>query len=109
MDKKNFGKSGEDLAAVILKNEGFHILERNFLCRYGEVDLICEKENCLLFVEVKTRRTDAYGTPEEAIDRNKKSHIRNTAAYYISTHRMENREVEFQVIGITVNQIRHAF
>lgn len=109
MNKNKLGVFGENLAADYLEKEGYKILERNFHCSFGEIDIICEKRKNIFFVEVKTRRSISYGMPSEAVDWNKKEHIRNVAAFYMQTHQIENRSIEFQVMEIVINQIKNAF
>ena len=60
---KDIGCAGEELAALLLLQRGYRILARNFACRWGEIDIIAEKEGVLHFVEVKTRLSDTYGKP----------------------------------------------
>jgi putative endonuclease len=84
--RQGLGRTGERLAAEKLVQTGYCILERNFRCRYGEIDLIAEHELDLVFVEVKTRRGTSHGLPEEAVDRRKQQKILQVAAYYLSIH-----------------------
>src|SRR5579883_2093998 len=72
---QGLGRTGERLAGEHLIRCGYRVLERNFRCRYGEIDLVAEDEQDLIFVEVKTRRGDAYGRPEEAVTRRKQRKI----------------------------------
>lgn len=84
-DKKLLGKIGEDMAESMLFSEGYTILDRNFRSYYGEVDIVCEKDGTLFFVEVKTRTTDCFGEPDEAVDDIKKYRMSKTAEYYLLT------------------------
>jgi putative endonuclease len=84
--RQGLGRVGERLAAEHLVQLGYCILECNFRCRYGEIDLIAEHALDLVFVEVKTRRGITYCLPEEAVDRRKQQKILQVAAYYLSTH-----------------------
>ena len=76
-----FGRAGERLAAVQLESQGYRILETNFRCRYGEIDLIVEDECDLVFVEVKMRRGTASGLPEEAVDARKQRRLLQVASF----------------------------
>lgn len=105
----DLGKCGENFAAEVLESQGYSILERNFRCRLGEIDLIAEKNGELCFVEVKTRNSDAFGRPSEAVTRDKQKRIKRTAAFYMQSCRMNQRYISFQVIEILLNQIEHAF
>lgn len=89
--RQGLGRTGERLAAEQLVRSGYVILERNFRCPYGEIDLIAEHQLDLVFVEVKTRRGTAHGLPEEAVDRRKQQKILQVAAYYLS---MQQASVE---------------
>ena len=82
-DKKLLGKIGEDMAEAMLFSEGYSILARNFRSYFGEIDIVCEKDDVLYFVEVKTRTSETFGDPEEAVDDLKKYRIRKTAEYYL--------------------------
>ena len=67
---KDIGCAGEELAALLLLQRGYRILARNFACRWGEIDIIAEKEGVLHFVEVKTRLSDTYGADWRSTDKN---------------------------------------
>ena len=82
-----FGEWGEMVAGRYLEDQGYRILERNFRCRSGEIDLIVQKGDLLCFVEVKTRKGTYTGYPSEAVTRNKQEHIRRVTSYYLHTHR----------------------
>lgn len=109
MQRGELGKLGEDFAAGLLSAEGYRIVERNFRCRAGEIDIIAEKDGELSFVEVKTRRTLAFGYPAEAVTAEKRRHIRRAAAYYMHTHSVCCRTVRFQVVEVFCNRIYNAF
>lgn len=105
--KKNLGKLGEDLAVKFLSNNGYSIVDRNFLIRGGEVDIIATKEEMLVFVEVKTRVGLDFGLPEEAITPWKMQAIIKTAQFYHSSHpnlpkslRVDLVAVEFDNNGV---------
>ncbi len=103
------GKLGETFAAELLAAQGYRILEKNFRCGLGEIDLIAEKNDEIVFVEVKTRRSDRFGCPAESVTREKQRHMKRTAEYYLITHDGNGRTVQFQVVEILCNQIHHAF
>lgn len=73
---------GEDLATNFLKDKGYKIIDRNFRKGYGEIDIICLKNNILVFVEVKTRTSNVFGTPFEAITYSKLQTLIKTAQFY---------------------------
>jgi len=77
------GQRGENIAADYLRRKGFQIIEKNFSTRFGEIDLIGIKNNRLVFIEVKLKIGDIYGTPEEMVNRRKLQQIQNTAQSYL--------------------------
>ncbi|KPJ54601.1 hypothetical protein AMJ47_04095 [Parcubacteria bacterium DG_72] len=81
---KTLGRVGEDMATEYLQNKGYKIVEQNFQNKWGEIDLVCEKDNRLVFVEVKTRIGEQFGLPEDAINKNKINKlIKNSQAYMV--------------------------
>ena len=86
MKRRNTGILGEKLAGDFLRKRGYRILEANYRCPRGEVDLIAEHNDYLVFVEVRTRRSREFGTPEESITATKKERLRAIAAHYQQTH-----------------------
>ena len=94
------GKIGEDIAAEYLQQIGYQIIERNFECKQGEIDIIATDKEELVFVEVKTRTGEIYGKPKEAVDRAKKKHIYKSAEYYIYLKHLENRPIRIDVIEV---------
>lgn len=85
MKKHNLpkGARGEELAAKFLQKKGFKILEKNWRTKFGEIDLVCTKNNILIFVEVKLKIGDTFGTPEEMVTKRKLSQVRRTAESYL--------------------------
>lgn len=98
----------ERLAAEFLERNGFRILERNFYCRQGEIDLIAEApERILVFIEVKYRKDEKYGLPGEAVHYRKQTRIRKAAQVYLYQNRgFEHMECRFDVISILGNEIK---
>lgn len=96
------GKLGEDIACNYLINCGYNVIERNFYCKQGEIDIIAidEKTSELVFVEVKTRKNFSYGKPSEAVNENKQKHIYNSAKYYLYSRNLENEFVRIDVIEV---------
>lgn len=101
--RKLLGKSGEDTAEQFLKGKGYRILERNFSLKIGEIDLIALDGDTVVFVEVKTRRTDGFGTPAEAVTRRKQDQIVKAALVYLSMKKLRDVSCRFDVIGISLN------
>jgi putative endonuclease len=85
MNKREFGKAGEALAVNYLEQSGYRILHRNYWCRMGEVDIVAQKDDCVHFVEVKTRTGDFYGIPSESVTKHKVDKIRLAAECYMKS------------------------
>jgi len=86
MDRQEVGKLGERAAQKFLKKRGYRIRETGFRCRHGEIDIIAEKKDCLVFVEVRTKSNLDFGTPEESITQAKKKRLIASALTYTTTH-----------------------
>ncbi len=101
MTNKTKGNAGEDLACRYLKRNGYEILERNkHYSRFCEIDIIAKQKNTIVFVEVKTRNTNSYGTPMEAITRTKFENIKKGVQYYLAENKVKDFRID--VIGITL-------
>ncbi|MBE6037480.1 MAG: YraN family protein [Clostridiales bacterium] len=94
------GKRGEDLAADYLQRKGYRILARNFRCRRGELDIVAEKGGVLVFAEVKTRRSLAFGLPGEAVTPKKQIHLLQGAAYYCRTQGIRGMPLRMDVVEV---------
>jgi putative endonuclease len=86
LKRKDVGAIGEKLAADYLKKRGYKIIQRNFRCREGEIDIIAQKGECLVFVEVRTNRNTAFGTPEESVTLSKREKLISLADAYVQTY-----------------------
>ncbi len=102
--RQGLGRTGERLAAEQLVRDGYRLLEQNFRCRYGEIDLIAEDADDLIFVEVKTRRGDAYGRPEEAVTPRKQQKIVQVATYYLDLHACSERSWRVDVVAVQLSR-----
>lgn len=113
MNKRQTGASYEEKAARWLESLGLQVLEKNYRCRQGEIDLIAKDGEYLVFVEVKYRRTSQKGYPAEAVNRQKQRRIAGAAAYYCYAHRIpENQPCRFDVVSILgeeMEYIKNAF
>lgn len=96
---KATGKWGEDQAARFLRRAGYRVLERNYSCRFGEIDLIVTDREYLVFVEVKTRRSDEFAEAREFVGAAKQRRIRSAASLWLSEHETE-LQPRFDVIEI---------
>lgn len=80
---KNFGAWGESAATEYLENKGYQVISRNLHTPYGEIDIVAENENKLMFIEVKTRSNKSYGNPEDSINPRKLEHMEASAQFYV--------------------------
>lgn len=105
-NKQELGKSGEELACNYLINKNYHIVERNFKCTQGEIDIIAfDKQNKeMVFIEVKTRTNFNYGVPSESVNKQKQRHLKNSIKYYLHSKKIEDIFVRIDVIEIVVNK-----
>jgi len=110
MDKR-LGKEAEDLAAQFLsKAKGYRILERNYRCPFGEVDIIAEDKGVLAFIEVKGRSSLRYGHPSEAVGSRKQRRILRVAAHYLQRRGLQGKvPVRFDVVCLLFRRGRPAF
>ncbi|HOI14982.1 MAG TPA: YraN family protein [Geobacteraceae bacterium] len=115
-DRKTLGARGEEIAVAYLKRQKYRIIETNFRCRCGEVDIIARDGKTLVFVEVKTRRTASYGLPQLAVTPFKQRQISKAALTYLSKNRLMEENARFDVVSIflldtspTVDHIKNAF
>ncbi len=114
--KKQFNKvvclKGELEATEYLKDKKYKIIEINYKNKLGEIDIIAKQKNVLVFVEVKSRNTFAFGRPSEAVDQNKQRKIKNVATLYMLQNHIENKPIRFDVIEVVdkyINHIENAF
>jgi putative endonuclease len=110
--RKILGRSGEDRAAKYLIEQGYVVLERNYTAPYGEIDVIALDNGTVVFVEVKTRTTDAYGAPELAVTPRKQERMVKAALGYLKFKKLHQMPCRFDVIAISgekVELIRNAF
>lgn len=100
MSNQSVGKLGEDLVCSHLKKNGYKILARNYRFRLGEIDIIAAKKNHTAFVEVKTRNSDTFGTPAEAVGARKQKSIILAAQQYISKNGKTDENYTFDVAEV---------
>lgn len=100
----DLGKKGEDIAKKYLCKKGYKIIEMNFQCKHGEIDIIAERNYVICFVEVKTRTNESYGSPVDAITSYKIKHLVRSAQYYIAKKHLEGIEVRLDVIEVDMIQ-----
>lgn len=96
------GKRGEDEAAKYLKSKNYRIIERNFTCKQGEIDIIATDGEYLVFVEIKARTSNEYGLPSESVTQTKIKHMLKAIRYYLYKRNLENEDIRIDVIEIYV-------
>jgi putative endonuclease len=94
------GLIGEDLAVSFLKKNGYRILEKNYRCPIGEIDIIARDRQVLVFVEVKTRKSAALGYPEEAVNSKKQKKISQVALHFLQKNHLTDETVRFDVVAV---------
>lgn len=87
----------------MLDSKGYQVLERNFRTPYGEIDLVALKDECLLFIEVKTRSSQVFGYPEQAVDSRKGLHLVQCAEWYMQNNPAAATSYRIDVVALTVN------
>lgn len=101
------GQTGEELAEAYLREQGYQIVARNFRTRQGEIDRIARDERTLVFVEVKTRRTLAFGVPAESVTWQKQQKLRQTALAFLQQYGSMGDMIRFDVISIHMHGPNH--
>lgn len=107
------GRAGQKLCEKFLKNKGYKLLVRNFLCKTGEIDLImADAEGAVVFVEVKTRTNEDFADAEAAITKAKQIRMNRAANFFIRTHKLEHLPMRFDIVIVMACQkgkpeIRH--
>ena len=99
-EKKELGKRGEDLALRFLKRKGYKIVERNYVCKMGEMDIIAQEKDTLVFVEVKTRTSMDFGPPQLAVTPTKQIQLSKVALNFLKEKRVEDVKARFDVVAI---------
>ena len=100
MQGKEVGKKGEELALRFLKKKGYRILERNYICKMGEMDIIAKEKDTLVFVEVKTRTSMIFGPPQLAVNSTKQMQLSKVALYFLKEKELEDVKARFDVVAI---------
>lgn len=97
---RTLGRYGEDLAARYLRDRGMEVLDRNWRCEHGEIDLVALDGDCLVVCEVKTRRSTVFGEPVEAVTWRKAARLRRLASAWLANHELRPAGVRIDVVGI---------
>jgi len=98
--RKVLGADGERAAEEFLRKRRYRIIERNYRCRAGEVDLVALDGNTVVFVEVKTRTGPGFGSPLDAVDLRKQGQVSRAAQYFLAKHQLHDRAARFDVVGV---------
>lgn len=106
MHNKKLGAKGEKAARKYLKRHGWKIIKKNYVSPFGEIDIIVRKGEVMAFVEVKTRVSDEYGTPSEAVDKRRKLRYISGANYFLR-NKINDFVVRFDIIEVFEGQINH--
>jgi putative endonuclease len=104
MSRQEIGRLGEKLATNYLKKQGFKILETNYRCPLGEIDIIARQKDCLAFIEVRTKTGSDFGTPEESVTGDKKRKMINTAYYYLKQNECLESDWRIDFIAVELNE-----
>ena len=102
MPPPRLGAHGEQLAVDFLTDEGLRVLDRNWRCRDGELDIVARDGDALVFCEVKTRRGTGFGHPVEAVGRVKQRRLRTLAQRWLAAHDEHAPQLRFDVVGVLV-------
>lgn len=98
------GRKGETIAEAFLKNNGYRIVETNYRCPFGEIDIIARDQEELVFIEVKTRKSKALGYPEQAVDRKKQKKMSQLALWYLQYKNMNDVKARFDVVAVIMSK-----
>lgn len=98
------GRIGENIIADYITKLGYKLVERNFACNQGEIDIIAKDKEELVFIEVKTRTDISYGEASEAVTNTKKRHLINSIKYYIYKQKLENQPIRIDVAEVYINK-----
>jgi putative endonuclease len=114
--RRNTGRRGEELASAYLQAAGYRILERNYRCVFGEIDIVAEEGQTLVFAEVKSRRSGSYGDPQLAVGLQKQKKVSRVALHYLKERGLQDRCARFDVVAVKlwpaesrIELIRNAF
>lgn len=107
MNKRSLGQEQEQAAAEYLEQSGYEIVKRNYRCRVGEIDIVAYHKGYLVFIEVKYRKDNRSGSPEEAVNSKKQRQISRVAAWYLAEHRISlDTPCRFDVVAVTPENVR---
>ncbi len=116
-DNLTLGARGEEIAVAYLKGQKYTVVERNFRCKAGEVDIVAREGSTVVFVEVKTRRSMSFGPPQASVTSFKQRQVSKAALVWLAKHRLQEANARFDVVAIllrehevpAIEHIRNAF
>jgi putative endonuclease len=100
VDRRGYGKAAEEAAARYLEERGYRIRARNFLCRYGELDVVAEHGDTVCFVEVRMRSTNLWGDPALTVSFAKQRRVVKAALHYLFAHDLRDKMIRFDVVSV---------
>lgn len=103
--RQQLGKQGERIATRYLQEHGYIILEKNYRCAFGEIDVIAQKDNLYVFVEVKTRYSKKYGLPQAAVNKKKRVTLQKVGWFYLKSHAQKNVKIRFDCVAIILDKV----
>jgi len=114
--RAEFARSGEQAAAGFLKANGYKIIARNYKNKFGEIDIVAREKDTWVFVEVKARRSESFGSPEAAVDKFKQGQISRAALMFLKENKLLEEKARFDVVSLRyagqlprINLIKNAF
>jgi len=99
-DRQLFGREAEEAVVQYMIRDGYAILARNFHCRYGELDIVAEKNDVICFVEVRMRSSAAWGDPSHSVSHAKQRRVVKAALHYLMAYRIRDRMIRFDVVSV---------
>ncbi|OGP72689.1 MAG: YraN family protein [Deltaproteobacteria bacterium RBG_16_50_11] len=106
MQEKELGRKGEEVALRFLKKKGYKIIEKNYVCMMGEMDIIAREKDTLVFIEVKTRTSTFFGPPQLAVNSAKQMQLSKVALYFLKEKGLEDIKARFDVVAILLRPER---
>jgi putative endonuclease len=104
MQRKELGKKGEEVALRFLKKRGYRIVEKNYVCKMGEMDIVAKEKDTLVFIEVKTRTSTHFGPPQLAVNFWKQRQLSKVALNYLNEKKLQDMKSRFDVVAILLGQ-----
>lgn len=104
MHNRQFGSYAEGLVIKFLQEQGYKILQKNYRCKFGEIDIIAKHQEFLVFIEVKARTSCKFGLPQDSINYHKQQKIRNVSQVYLSVHNLHQKPIRYDVVALLFNK-----